>query len=79
MLVEEVCVILPNVRVRDHHNLSMCLSQLVIHEVKAAIPEPVRVPCEVLILIGDINVEPDHIEGDIIEVEAEINIGYVLG
>jgi hypothetical protein len=57
----------------------MGLSQLVIHEVKAAIPEPVRVPSEVLILIGDINVEPDHIEWEIIEVEAEIHIGHVFG
>jgi len=56
MLIEEISVILPDVRVRDHHNLSVGLSQLFIHEVETAIPESVGVPREVLILIGDIDV-----------------------
>ena len=55
------------------------MSQFVIHKVETALAESVRVPCEVLILIGDIDVEPYHIEGEVIEVEAEIHIGHVLG
>ena len=56
----------------------MGLGQLVIHEVETAIPESVGVPREVLILIGDIDVEPYHIVREVIEIEAEIHIGHVL-
>jgi hypothetical protein len=66
------------VRVRYQHHLPLTGIEPLIHYFETEIWEADRVPCEILVFIGRINIEPYHIIGEVVEVEAEVHVAHLV-
>ena len=63
-------------RVNDHHKLPFGVIKLLLHTER--IREGVGIPCEVLLAIGVLNIEPDNVVWDLELVKLAIDVLHIL-
>jgi hypothetical protein len=66
------------VRIRYQYHLPLTGIEPLIHYFETHIWEADWVPCEIFVFISRINIEPYHIIGEVVEVEAEVHIAYLV-
>jgi len=65
-------------RIRYQYHLPLTSIEPLIHYFETHIWESDRVPCEIFVFIGRINIEPYHIIREVVEVEAEVHIADLV-